>query len=240
MSASIAGVVGTASPAPRARASGTVGGILFFGALALVVVLSACSGAGDASGKPSGSGVRESAGATVEGVKAEGYCTAKGGKLVPRVATWNTNGDPSTWLRLAGHRTFCEFESGSGDQTTRISVDLTTLSSPEPTLASIAYLSAIRTTSPPVVGQNPAIWSCANDFDGSAAFGDTAGGGGWVDVTQPVFVIMDECVFADGSAIDAFGLWYHANEIIRGTDLEPLFAYQPGDRLPAVYERKRP
>jgi hypothetical protein len=51
---------------------------------------------------------------------------------------------------------------------------------------------------------------------------------------------MDECVFPDGSAIDAFGLWYHANGTIRGTDLAPLFAYQPGDRLPAIYQRKAP
>ena len=143
-------------------------------------------------------------------------------------------------MQAAGRQTFCEFETGEGDDATRISVDLTTLSSTEPTLASIAYLSTVRTTSPPVVGQNPAQWSCANDFLGSAAFGNTAAGGGWVDATQPVFAIMDHCVFADGSSIDAFGLWYHANGTIRGADLAPLFAYQPGDRLPALYEGTRP
>ena len=47
-------------------------------------------------------------------------------------------------------------------------------------------------------------------------------------------------VIADGSSIDAFGLWYHANGIIRGADLAPLFAYQPGDSLPALYERTLP
>ena len=130
--------------------------------------------------------------------------------------------------------------SSRRDGTTRISVDLTTLSSAEPTLAAIAYLSKIRTTSPPQVGQNPAQWSCANDFDGTAAFGNTAAGGGWVDESQPVFVVMNQCVFADGSAIDEFGLWYHANGTIRGADLAPLFAYQPGDELPAVYERAGP
>jgi hypothetical protein len=47
---------------------------------------------------------------------------------------------------------------------------------------------------------------------------------------------MDQCVFPDGSAIDAFGLWYHANGVIRGADHAPLLADQPGDRLPALYE----
>lgn len=164
------------------------------------------------------------------------YCTDKGGQIVERVATWNTNGDPSTWLALAGHQAFCEFETGTGDGTTRISVDLTTLSSPEPTLAAIAYLSTVKITRPPTVGANPAEWSCAQDFLGAAAFGNGVAGGGWVDADQPVFVVMIPCTFADGSSIDAFGLWYHANGAIRGADLAPLFAYQPGDRLPAVYQ----
>ena len=59
-----------------------------------------------------------------------------------------------------------------------------------------------------------------------------------MDASQPVFVVMNQCVFADGSSIDEFGLWYHANDVIRGADLAPRFAYQPGDKLPAVYERK--
>jgi len=155
--------------------------------------------------------------------------------LVPRVATWNTNNAPSAWLPLAGRQTFCEFEMGSGNTATRISVGLETLSSPEPTLAAIAYRSKVKTTSPPVVGQNPAEWSCANDFKGAASFGTANAGGGWVDASQPVFVIMNQCVFPDGSSIDEFGLWYHANGTVRGADLAPLFAYQPGDKLPAVY-----
>jgi hypothetical protein len=35
-----------------------------------------------------------------------------------------------------------------------------------------------------------------------------------VDAAQPVFVVMNLCVFADGFAIEAFGLWYHANDIV--------------------------
>src|SRR5689334_19112864 len=66
---------------------------------------------------------------------AQQYCTDKGGVLVDRAAVWNTNADPAAQLPLAGRMTFCEFESGSGQETTRISVDLTTLSSKQPTLA---------------------------------------------------------------------------------------------------------
>ena len=100
---------------------------------------------------------------------------------------------------------------------------------------SIAYLSRIRTTSPPQASANPAEYSCQNDFDGATYFGNSAAGGGWTDPSQPVFVVMIPCTFADGSSIDAFGLWYHANGVIRGADLAPLMAYQPGNDLPAVY-----
>jgi len=35
------------------------------------------------------------------------------------------------------------------------------------------------------------------------------------------------------------GLWYHANDVIRGVDFAPLFAYQPNGELPAVYDSGR-
>src|SRR4029077_7445629 len=149
--------------------------------------------------------------AAIDTAAAEAYCTSKGGQLVDRGATWNTNADPSAWLPLAGRQRFCEFEMGTGDQTTRISVDLVTLYSEEPTLAAVAYLSKVPTSQPPQVGQNPAQDSCSADLGGAAAFGTTPSGGGWMDTTQKTFVDMDMCVFADGSAIDEFGIWYHAN-----------------------------
>ena len=181
------------------------------------------SASAEASASPGGTGA------------AEQYCTDKGGILTPRRAAWNTNQDQAEWLLLATTQTFCEFDDGSGDSETRISVDLTTLSSETPTLAAIAYLSPIRTTSPPQASANPAEYSCVNDFDGATYFGNSVGGGGWTDPSQPVFVVMIPCTFADGSSIDAFGLWYHANGVIRGADLAPLMAYQPGSDLPAVY-----
>ena len=173
---------------------------------------------------------------SVDQAAAEAYCTEKGGQLTPRIATWNTNSDPSAWLQLAGRWTLCEFEMGEGDQTTRISVDLTTLYSEEPTLAAIAYLSKVQPSGTSSPSGNPASFYCTEDLDGSSQFGNTAAGGGWVDQSQPTFVIMNMCVFADGSAIDEFGLFYYSDGTVRGADLAPLFRYQPGNRLPAVYE----
>jgi hypothetical protein len=135
--------------------------------------------------------------------------------------------------------TLCEFEMGIGDSTTRISVDLTTLYSEQPTIAAIAYLSKVKTTPPNPVGSNPAQYSCTVDFGGSSGFGNTAAGGGWVDQDQPVFVVMNLCVFADMSAIDEFGMWYHANGTIRGADLTGKLRYQPGNELPAMFVSRR-
>lgn len=155
--------------------------------------------------------------------------------LVDRVATWNTNGDPSTWLPMAGRLRLCEFEMGSGDGTTRIAIDLVSLHSDQPTLASVAYLSRVAPVVPPKPGANPAEYNCREGMGGTATFGTGAAGGGWVDATQPVFVVMDLCVFEDLSAIDAFGLLYHADGTIRGADLATKMRYQPGDKLPAIF-----
>jgi len=208
--------------------------------LALATLLAACqtpAATQSASGAPGASNGVATPIASGSSADAQAYCTGHGGQLVNRVATWNTNGDPSTWLQLAGRWTLCEFET-TGASPTRISVDLTTLSSTEPTLASLAYLSKVPSTQPSQPSQNPAGWYCAKDLDATSSFGNTASVGGWVDQSQPVFAVMSLCVFADGSAIDEFGLWYHANGVVRGADLAPLFAYQPGDKLPAVFQRR--
>lgn len=207
--------------------------------LAIVVLMSGCAAAAPspiATAQPAA----PSAADTSDQTAAEAYCTAKGGQLVDRAATWNTNADPSAWLTLAGRLRLCEFESGSGDTATRISVDLTTLSSEQPTLAAIAYLSKVRPPQPPQVGQNPAEYDCTDGLGGAAAFGNTAAGGGWVDAAQPVFKVMSLCVFADMSAIDEFGIWYYANGTVRGADLAPILRYQPNGQLPAVFDRQRP
>ena len=204
---------------------------------ALVLVASAlaaaCSPAGSSSPSSSAPGADEGSDA-----EARQYCTEQGGELVDRIATWNTNADPPQWLELAGRMTFCEFESGEGHQTTRIAVDLTTLYSEAPTLAAVAYLSKIG----PVVPEertNPGLYNCNAGLGGAGAFGNTATGGGWVNTDEPIFSVMEMCVFADGSAIDAFGIFYYADDTVRGADLAPILRYQPGDRLPAMFEDQR-
>jgi hypothetical protein len=200
--------------------------------VALPLLLAACAGASPARSASSGSG-------TAGDAAARQYCTDKGGMLVDRQATWNTNADTAARLPLAGRMTFCEFESGQGDQTTRIAVDLTTLSSEQPTLAAVAYLSKVGPALPPNPGQNPGAYNCNTGLGGAATFGNSAAGGGWVDERQPVFKVMDMCFFADGSAIDEFGIFYYATGAVRGADLAPLFRYQPGSKLPAMFEAPR-
>jgi hypothetical protein len=171
---------------------------------------------------------------------AEAYCTEKGGELVDRVATWNTNGDPAARLPLAGRLRLCEFETGTGDTATRISVDLVTLYSEAPTIAAVAYLSKVPPLQTPTASTNPAAYQCTAALGGTSTWGNTNNAGGWVDAAQPVFTIMDLCVFPDLSTIDEFGIWYYASGIVRGVDLAPILRYQPGDKLPAMFERVRP
>jgi putative hemolysin len=171
---------------------------------------------------------------------ARDYCTQQGGKLVDRHAVANTNGDPSTWLRLAASQTFCEFESTADGNTTRISVDLVTLSSEAPTLAGLAYLSKVPPTLPETPSANPAAYDCDVGLNGAQAYGTAdASSGGWVNEDEPVFSVMDMCVFADGSAIDEWGITYYAQGTVRGADLATKMRYQPGDRLPAVFPTRR-
>jgi hypothetical protein len=208
-------------------------------ALAVILAIAACT-----AGTPTPpGGATPGVSDTTDGPAADTSCLEQGGQLVDRVATSNTNGDPSAWLDLAGRMRLCEFESvvEGDDSPTRISVDLATLASEQPTLAAIAYLTRLPTTDPPTVGQNPAEYTCRVSLQGTASFGNSNLSGGWVDADQPVFTVMDLCVFADGSAIDEFGIWYYANGTVRGADLAPLFRYQPGpEGLPALYERQRP
>ena len=167
------------------------------------------------------------------------YCIAQGGQLVDRVATSNTNGDPAAQLPLAGRMTFCEFEQGSGDSTTRISVDLVTLLSMSPTLAAIAYLSRSPAVLPPQPSANPADYNCTNGLGGTTSWGNADVSGGWVDASQPVFTVMDECVFPDFSAIDAWGIFYYADGAVRGADLATKMRYHPDERgLPAIFTPK--
>lgn len=196
------------------------------GAVLVTLVAAACNV------PPAGRDGPPTAGAGSDEAAAKQYCTDKGGKLVDRVATWNTNADVAAQLPLAGHMTLCEFDGSDG---TRIAVDLVTLYSTEPTLASVAYLSKVPPVLPEVPSANPAAYNCDQGLGGTSDFGNGAAGGGWVNDDEPVFKVMNLCVFADMSAIDEFGIFYYATGAVRGADLAPILRYQPGNRLPAIF-----
>jgi hypothetical protein len=105
----------------------------------------------------------------------------------------------------------------------------------------LAYLQA----SPPDMtgyqaGINPSTVHCGQ-LGGSTIFGkaDDPSGGGWVkaatDITN-AFDVTAFCVFADGSAIDTWGITYRSDGTIRGVPLEEVARYKPKDgKYPPLY-----
>jgi putative hemolysin len=158
---------------------------------------------------------------------AAAYCTEKGGTVVTRQPMLGANLDPASRIVLGGAVQFCDFQGKAGDSS-RISLSLETLYSEQPTLAALAYL-----TKPPVpkdaTGANPSTLYCIH-LGGAYNFGGNLAGGGWV-ATDPSADqnVANYCVFADGSMIDAWGITYHANDIVRGVDLTPILRYHATD-----------
>lgn len=218
---------------PAATTSGT-------SASAPVSSVPASAGSGSASssapGSP-GSSASGSAGGSTGAVPSaavlEQYCEQSGGLVQSRSPYWNTNGDQSQWLALAGSATMCRFQADD-EAKSRIYVDLNTLGSAEPTLAGLAYLSKVPMP-PGGGGGNPATLYCGTELSASSAFGGGAAGGGWVDTTDPDDVVVALCVFPDGSYIDEWGLAYHSNGDVRGKDLTTVMKYQPSGALPPVF-----
>ena len=167
------------------------------------------------------------------GGAAAAYCTEKGGEVQGRTAAWGTNGDPTTWLTLVGQTDMCRFQADD-EAKSRIYVDLVTLSSTEPTLAGLAYLSKVPSTATPSEG-NPATVDCGK-LGGSSTFGSVgASGGGWVNKSDPADEIVGLCVFPDLSFIDEWGIAYYSGGVVRGIDLATVMAYQPSGPPPAVF-----
>jgi hypothetical protein len=50
-----------------------------------------------------------------------------------------------------------------------------------------------------------------------------------------VFIVMSLCLFADGSAIDEWGITYYSDGTVRGADLAAIMRYRPDGPLPAVF-----
>jgi putative hemolysin len=152
--------------------------------------------------------------------KAERYCVRHGGEVDVRAPYFNTNDDPSNWLRLSGSRQFCKFTAKDGS---RIHVELSTLYSQLPTLAALAYYAKV-----PYNGScngNPASCYCSQ-LGGTDLFGGiNLNGSGWVQKSDPIDTALEACIFPDMSTIDSWGLTYHSFGIIRGKNLEKALKF---------------
>jgi hypothetical protein len=194
--------------------------------LGAAVATAACTGkTPTGSGGASASAVSGDTSGGFDVAAAQAYCATSGVLVTTRTATWNTNQDPQAQLPLAGQAQFCEFETGTGQNVTRISADLRTIYSTSPTIAAVAYLSKLPPLLPPQPSANPAAYNCERQLKGTPEFGNTNTPGGWVDASQTTFKVMNFGVFADGSAIDEFGIFYYANGTIRGRDLATIMRY---------------
>ena len=147
------------------------------------------------------------------------YCKATGGTAQTRIPEFGTNG--GTPLVLADPKAFCDYASADG--TTHIDVLLTTLVATKPSLAALAYYSKTKVDLGKCEG-GPGSCYCS-DVGGTDEFGGiNLSGGGWVLDTNGADV-LDVCVFPDLSAIDAYGLFYHAYGIVRGRRLDHLLRF---------------
>ncbi|KNB50643.1 hypothetical protein AC230_20970 [Streptomyces caatingaensis] len=151
----------------------------------------------------------------------------------PRPASWcaRQGGHPAAYRAyydngarltpLGAVRELCHFQSAQDH--TQLVLPTDTLAADAPTLASLAYLRKPALPTHPV--GNPSSAYCAK-LGGTTRFGDRASDtGGWIRQGDPVDRdhLHTMCVFADASAIDAWGLTYHTAGVIRGADLEKKF-----------------
>jgi len=209
-------------------------GAIAAGALALLAGLASCGS--DSSDASAGTTTTAAANGAFDVAAAREYCTDKKGVVQTRYAVWGTNNDPSTWVHLAGVAEMCMFQTLNDEAKSRIVVDLVSLYSDGPTLASVAYLSKVPP--PPYTGANPATLDCAA-LDGSSQFGNTLAGGGWLEQgATAADDVVNLCVFPDGSFIDDWGITYYAGGVVRGIDLKTVFRYQP-TTLPAMFRSKQ-
>jgi len=145
------------------------------------------------------------------------YCTSTGGTATKLRAWAGTNRLPIDWVAYGGIVDACIYEAGDGSQITLWS---STLASPAPTMAALAYYAKT-----PYVGGgpgNPSVHYC-EQLGGAWLIGNGVDGGGWAASRGGRLYGM--CVFADGSAIDAWGLLYHSNDIVRGIDLSSVLRF---------------
>ncbi len=146
-----------------------------------------------------------------------GYCASSGGTLTKVHPFGNTNSDAANWVQYGGSTQACTFTDENGAS---ITAWATTLTSKKPTMAALAYYAKV-----PWNGQghgNPAALYCIQ-IGGTQVIGVLGSGSGWA--TEAGAAIRSMCMFADMSAIDDWGLLYHANDIIRGKDLAGVLKF---------------
>ena len=167
--------------------------------------------------QPTGSA--PTSGASSASSPAATYCTQNGGAVETRYPFYGTNNP--TPVQLAGSLQVCIFTAKDGS---RILVALDTLYTDQPTLAASAYLAKVPMASSQPSG-NPSSFYCTQ-LGGTDAFGGvSAAGGGWAKSDASDVIAM--CIFPDLSTIDSWGLTYHSEGTIRGTDLTSLLRYKP-------------
>ena len=152
--------------------------------------------------------------------RAAAYCAATGGEVETRSPYFNTNADPSQWLKLSGGRRFCQYTLKSDGS--RIHMLLSTLYTEKPSLAALAYYAKVPLASG--CTGNPASCYCSQ-LGGSDLFGGISfNGGGWV-LKGSIDEVLEACILPDMSSIDSWGLTYHSANIIRGKNLAKVLRY---------------
>lgn len=151
---------------------------------------------------------------------AAAYCVSTGGEVETRAPYFNTNDDPSNWLRLTGNRKFCQYTQKHDGS--RIHVLLSTLYSTKPSLAALAYYAKVPLQQG--CNGNPASCYCSQ-LGGTDLFGGiNLNGGGWV-LKGAIDESLEACIFPDMSSIDSWGLAYHQADIVRGKNLNKVLRF---------------
>lgn len=166
------------------------------------------------------------------GGPAAAHCAASGGTVQLNQPTYNTNNDESQWIKIGEPVEVCGFESGTGQEATRIWADLNTLYSNQPTLAALAYLAKKQLPSASAnPNVDPASTGCLA-LGGTDSFGgpQNANGGGMVNGST----VWSPCTFPDGSFIEEWGIAYYSQGDIRGKDLATVFRFNTSN-LPPVF-----
>ncbi len=168
--------------------------------------------------------------ATFDVAAAKQHCVDTGGTVQVRQPMFGTNNREETWQKIGAPIELCRYQAVDDEAQSRIYADLATIGSDAPTLAALAYLAKPET--PSDTTSNPAAVMCVA-IGGAVDYGMTGDGGGLVSTDDPTDLVVNPCVFADGSFIDEWGIAYYGGGVIRGKDLTEVFLFDQTN-LPAV------